>query len=96
MPPHIIRHADMIAAGACGSGLVLHNTVARAQGNDNLDTVHPDGWTPLHTAMLYVWHPRFLIWLEKHKLVPLHELPDIGIKRRLRLTPPSIIPIVSP
>lgn len=75
----IIKRDQMVALGACGKGLELHDKFAAAQGNAP-DTVYPDGWTWLHTAWLYQSNSRFAYWLESNNLVPINDIPDPDIK----------------
>src|SRR6185369_2943707 len=75
--PHVVRRSDLVRLGACEAGLKIHDAVSVGQGTTATgDNVYPDGWTPMHSAILWSTDAPFLIWLEKKGLIPVHEFPD--------------------
>jgi hypothetical protein len=76
----IIKRADLLEKSVCRPGLDYFDQISIDQNNGSPDVVFPDGWTALHSAMLYSYSPNFLIWFERNDLIPTLEIPIKNIK----------------
>lgn len=66
-----IKRVDIVKDTlVCKPALDLFDQVVVEQANGSPDLVFPDGWTELHSLMLYQSHPEYHLWLRRHKLIP--------------------------
>jgi hypothetical protein len=68
-----LHRSDLVRTGACPFGLDIFDIIAKSQGTI-ADATLPDGWTEVHSVLLYQWNPQVLIFLTRHGLVPNHNI----------------------
>ena len=74
-----VTRKELIANGACPSGLAMHAAIVALQGRKH--SVHVPTWTPLHDAWLAVAQPSFVLWLRNNGLVPTANLSGANLYR---------------
>ncbi len=76
--------SELEELGACQEGLALFFLRV---GQNSAESVYPNGWTVADSQRVFSSSPRFLTWLEKRGLVPIHEMagmPPASLRRAER------------
>lgn len=72
-----IKRTDLLKyVPVCPAGLRLFDEVATDQANGSPDVVFPDGWSEVHSILLYQRWPDFHHWLSTRGLIPRDNVPS--------------------